>query len=247
MFALTWPLYAQLGLFVGYGLAVAALVMTGVTQGRAGIRNLLARFLIWRVGVRWYLIVLLGPVLLNLAAIAVFAASRGAVPNFDNIEAYRIFGRSNGVWLLVIPFFLVDAFTNGEEIAWRGYALPRLQARSSALVSSLVVGLFWGLWHLPRFWSPVGHNEFAFCLLHNLAAAVLFTWVFNSTNGSLLLVTLFHAAGNTAYVFLPVNPAAGDLALRITVVSVEIAAACMVLLFTRPESLSPKPAVRVAT
>lgn len=244
MFALTWPLYAQLGLFVGYGLAVAALVMTGVTQGRAGIRALLARFLIWRVGARWYLVVLLGPVLLNLAAIALYAAYRGAVPHFDSIEAHRIFGRSSGAWLFVAPFFLVDALTNGEEIAWRGYALPRLQARCSALVSSLILGLVWGLWHWPRFWHPGSGNEFSFCLVHNVAAAVLFTWVFNSTNGSLLLVTLFHAAANTAYVFLPVNPAAGDLALRGVVIGVEVVAACTVGILTKPRNLSHRPPVR---
>ena len=58
MFALTWPLYAQLGLFVGYGLSLAALIMTGLTQGTAGVRSILGRFLVWRVGLSWYLVVL---------------------------------------------------------------------------------------------------------------------------------------------------------------------------------------------
>jgi hypothetical protein len=121
MFALTWPFYARLGLFVGYGLAFAALVMTSLTQGRPGVRTLLGRFLIWRVGLRWYLIVLLIPVLADLTAIGLYAWWRGAAPDFDHIEAHRIFGESKGLWRFLIPFFLVDTFTNGEELAWRGY------------------------------------------------------------------------------------------------------------------------------
>ncbi len=69
MFVLTWPLYSALGLFVGYGLALASLIMTGLTLGRAGVRALLRRFLIWRVGVQWYLLILFGPAILVLAAI----------------------------------------------------------------------------------------------------------------------------------------------------------------------------------
>jgi hypothetical protein len=58
MFALTWPFYSALGLFVGYGLALASLIMTGLTEGRAGVHALLRGFLIWRVGVQWYLLIL---------------------------------------------------------------------------------------------------------------------------------------------------------------------------------------------
>jgi hypothetical protein len=77
MFALTWPFYARLGLFVGYGLALAALVMTGLTQRSAGVRALLGRFVIWRVDLRWYLVVLLVPPLLDLTAIGLYAWWRG--------------------------------------------------------------------------------------------------------------------------------------------------------------------------
>src|SRR5262245_5901771 len=71
MFGLTWPLYSRLDLFVGYGLAAAALSLTGFLHGKAGIREILGRFLIWRVGLQWYLVVLLFPLVLNLSAIVV--------------------------------------------------------------------------------------------------------------------------------------------------------------------------------
>ncbi|MFB0537313.1 MAG: type II CAAX prenyl endopeptidase Rce1 family protein, partial [Anaerolineae bacterium] len=142
--------------------------------------------------------ILFGPAILVLAAIGLDFMLGGATPDFNNVDARRIFGTSTNLWYFVVPFFLVDVLTNGEEIGWRGYVLPRLQARFSALVSSLILGVVWGLWHLPRFWVAGDTESFALATLHNIAMAVLFTWVYNNTNGSLLMVTLFHAAINTA-------------------------------------------------
>ncbi|MFB0538372.1 MAG: hypothetical protein ACETWR_25800, partial [Anaerolineae bacterium] len=97
MFALTWPLYSGLGLFVGYGLALASLIMTGLTLGDAGVRALLRRFLIWRVGVQWYLVILFGPAILVLAAIGLDFMLGGATPDFNNVDARRIFGTSTNL------------------------------------------------------------------------------------------------------------------------------------------------------
>lgn len=245
MFALTWPLYSTLGLFVGHGLAAAALIMTGLTQGRAGIGALLRRFLIWRVGVQWYLVILLGPAILGLAALGLNLLLNSTVPNWSDVEAHRIFGTSANLWLFVVPFFLVDALTNGEEMGWRGYVLPRLQARFGALVSSLMLGAVWGLWHLPKFWATGDAESFAFSLLHNLAMAVLFTWVYNSTNGSLLIATLFHASVNTAGVFLPIEPSMmGDGTLGMISIGIELVAAFAVVVVARPARLSRLPLVQ---
>jgi membrane protease YdiL (CAAX protease family) len=239
MFALTWPFYSALGLFVGYGLALASLIMTGLTEGCAGVRALLRRFLIWRVGVQWYLVILFGPAILGLAAIGLDFVLGGTTPDFSNIEAQRIFGTSANPWIFVVPFFLVDALTNGEETGWRGFALPRLQARFSALVSSLILGVVWGLWHLPKFWVAGDAESFAPVILDNIAMAVLFTWVYNNTNGSLLIVTLFHAAVNTAYVFLPVAPSeAGGVTLRMISIGIEWVTAFAVVLVAGPARLS---------
>ena len=97
-------------------------------------------------------------------------------------------------------FLLFGVFTNAEEIGWRGYALPRLQARHSALVASLVVGVVWAFWHVPKFLTAGGGQDdssFWLFLVGTVATAVLFTWVFNSTGGSLLTVTLLHASLST--------------------------------------------------
>ena len=78
---------------------------------------------------------------------------------------------------------------------------------------------------MPKFWPSGSTNNTTYCLLHNVAAAILYTWVFNSTAGSLLVVSLFHAAFNTAYVFLPVNPGAGDGWFPLIMIGVEFVAA----------------------
>ena len=89
-----------------------------------------------------------------------------------------------------------------EELGWRGFALPRLQARIGALAAGLVIGVAWGLWHLPFFLfgegaSVVGGMPFVWYVLLIVAWSVLMTWVYNNTRGSVLLAILFHAAINT--------------------------------------------------
>src|SRR5215471_2860890 len=103
MFGLTWPFYVRMGLFVGYGLSLAAFIMAGLAEGNKGVRELLSRFLIWRVGVRWYLIVLVGPLLMNLAALVVHWVSTGSAPDFKDIQARKIFGNADGLWRFAIP------------------------------------------------------------------------------------------------------------------------------------------------
>ncbi|MDT0348778.1 hypothetical protein [Pseudonocardia charpentierae] len=143
MFACTWPidLWAAadshgwtalhippvLQLLVGYGFVVAALIATGIVDGRGGIRTLLRRFLIWRVGLRWYVVVLLGFAVVDLTAIALYIVLGGAVPDFAHPFAVQIMPPGTNLWAAAPLFLLFGAFTNAEEIGWRGYALPRLQ------------------------------------------------------------------------------------------------------------------------
>lgn len=91
-------------------------------------------------------------------------AKFGQTPiDFSTVFAHRIFGPSANLALFIVPFFVVDAISNGEEIGWRGYVLPRLQAKHNALVSSLIVGVIWGLWHIPKYvshWDTVAFAWF---------------------------------------------------------------------------------------
>lgn len=236
MFFLTWPIdLANSGvlpfqvpfvvaILVGWGFVVASLLMTGLTLGKAEVVALLKRFLIWRVHWQWYLVAcLLYPVILG-AAVLLNVAFSGRSIDFSTVIAYRIFGPTVNLRSFILPFLIFDALTNGEEIGWRGYVLPRFQARYNALVASLLVGAIWGLWHLPKFLAPGNTGAFGWFLLKIMADAVLYTWLYNNTQGSLLLVTLFHATGNTAGVFLPVaNTLSGtNLSTLIIQIALEI-------------------------
>jgi uncharacterized protein len=175
--------------------AVAAILAAALTGGRAAVRDLGERLVRWRVGWQWYVLVILGPAAFSLAIAGVYALLEGswsaAVPKALSEEP-----------LVLLPvFFLLLALTDGlgEEPAWRGFALPRLLTRYNALVASLIVGVFWALWHLPLLWME-GATRFQEpvwpILVDNTAKSVLFTWVFLNTRGSLLLAILLHAATN---------------------------------------------------
>lgn len=260
MFAFTWPIdLAHAGvlpfevpfalyIILGWGFIAAALLMTGLTLGQAGVVSLLKRYLIWRVGWRWYAAAFLFYPVNFLAAVALNTARTGAVIDFGATLASQFFGAAANLPLFILPFFLFEAVTNGEEMGWRGYLLPRLQARHNALVASLILGFFWGLWHLPKYLGPEGSAaSFGLGLVKAIGDAILYTWLFNNTRGSLLLVTIFHAAGNTAGFFLPManTVSTGNTgALVIAVVLIWLAAG-LVTVVAGPEHLSRTAARQV--
>jgi membrane protease YdiL (CAAX protease family) len=223
MFLFTWPFdLALAGLLpfkvpyvisitFGWGISFAALIMTGLAVGKDGVITLLKRFLIWRVGWKWFFVALfLYPVVFSFAVL-LHSVWTGVPIDFSSVFAHKIFGASANLPMFILPFFIFDFLTNGEEMGWRGYVLPRLQAKHSALVSSLIVGVIWGFWHFPRFLAPGNTGSFALMMIKVLADAVIYTWIYNNTQGSLLLTTILHAAGNTAGVFLPVaNTQSGE-------------------------------------
>ena len=257
MFACTWPidLWAAAGshgwsvpavppalpILVGYGFVVAALVATGIIEGRDGVRSLLSRFLAWRVGLWWYAVVLFGAAVVDLAAIALHVLLGGPVPDFAHPFATRIVPPGASLWAVAPLFLLFGTLTNGEEIGWRGYALPRLQARHGALVASVVIGVVSAFWHVPKFLTAGSAQDYSawLFLVDTVAKAVLLTWVFNSTRGSLLMVTLLHASMNTSSVFLPMLPAATGEARPIAIsIGLHAVAAVAVVLATGAARLS---------
>lgn len=229
MFLFTWPIdLANSGvlpfqvpfavyIFIGYGIVFASLIMTGLTRGKEGIVALLKHFLIWRVKWQWYLVAFLLYPTIFFSAVLLNAIITQTNIDFSTAMAHQIFGPAASLPLLVLPFFLFDAIANGEEVGWRGYVLPRLLKKHSALVSSLILGVIWGLWHLPRYLAPENTNSFLLFLVRITADAVLYTWLYKHTRGSLLLVTIFHAAGNTAGMFLPLAATATGSSLTLII------------------------------
>lgn len=202
-----------LTLVSGYGPALAAIIVVSLTYGQQGLRKLFGRLLIWRVGIQWYFIVLFMPALVILFAISINTWTGGIAPDFS--AAIFPFGPNETPFLqklvILIMVFTLGFDGLGEEIGWRGFALPKLLEGRSALASSLILGAVWAIWHFPyaltygTFLSGVSLYWF---FINLLALSIIYTWIFNNTNQSLLLVLLFHAAGNTTSNLLPVLPPA---------------------------------------
>lgn len=184
---------------------LAGFLMAWITEGKAGLRRLLQRCLHRRVGVQWYLVAMLSiPVLFILSLLLM----PGGLTTFTMPSLNFLF-----TYLLAFVFkFFAAPFT--EEPGWRGYAQPLLQERYGPLGGSLILGLFWGLWHLP-FWVLIpGHSgagtgwlgigiPFAKWMAFIMGFTVLITWVSNHTRGSVLLAMLFHASINSTVESFP--------------------------------------------
>jgi len=251
MFLFTWPLdLANAGIvpfkvpfviyiMLGWGLIFASLIMTGLTVGREGVTTLIKRFLIWRVGWMWYLVAFLLYPVIFASAVLVNAGWTHAPVDFSEVFAHKIFGASANLPAFILPFFIFDFLSNGEEMGWRGYVLPRLQAKQTALVSSLILGVIWAFWHFPRYLAPDNNGSFMWMLIKVLADSVIYTWVYNNTKGSLLLTTILHAASNTAGVFLPIaNTQSGEhMDVYITAIIFLIIMAAAVTINTSSETL----------
>jgi membrane protease YdiL (CAAX protease family) len=185
--------------------------MTGLTLGKDGAIQLLKRFLIWRVSWKWYIVAFFLLPVISTCAVLWNAAWTQTPIDFSQVFAHKIFGASVNLPAFILPFFIFDFLTNGEEMGWRGYVLPRLQTKHSVLVSSLILGVIWAFWHFPRYLAPSNTGSFPLLLIKLLADAVIYTWVYNGTKGSLLLTTILHAGENTAGVFLPMaNTLSGE-------------------------------------
>lgn len=177
----------------GFGPALAA-VWAARRDGPGQARRLLAGLLRWRVAARWYaaLLIPLGFALLAAALVTLVGSMQ------------RDTGDLGDALLLIVPLFVLNTLVLGgnEEVGWRGYALPRLQQRMSALAASLWLGLVWGAWHAPLFFmaeTAQGELSPPVFVVNAIALSVIFTWLYNSTTGSLLLAVLFHGAINTWY------------------------------------------------
>ncbi len=192
------PLHLWLLLPMIAGPTVSAFIMTAVTEGKAGVGRLLHRYVLWRVGLPWYLLVLIGIPALLMLNILVLPGGISIVRHQLLMPIYPV--------SFILALFLGGALF--EEPGWRGFALPRLQQRFGPLWGTLVLGVLWGFWHLPLYFVP-GFNgagtdfvgiiiPFGEFIISALAMSVLFTWVFNNTRGSLLLAILLHASIDTA-------------------------------------------------
>jgi len=215
-----------------YAPNIAAIVVSAGTEGVAGVRELLSRLFRWRVGIWWYVVVLVGIPALSLCARVLAAALIGGPIAIH-------FPSARGLLLAILGAVFLDPGPLGEELGWRGYALPRLMVGRSALSAAVILGLIWGAWHLPAFLLPgMPQSRIAIVpfMIGSVAVSILMTWVYNSTGGSVLLTILMHLMFNVS------TGGVTDAFLRLISTVIVSAAAIIVVAVEGPQDLSRKPA-----
>ena len=223
-------LAVTLGTFWTYGPAVAAVVAAAITGRRPALADLGRRLVRWRVGWRWWAVVLAGPGLLTLA-IAALHVSFGGRPG--DVQPLAMSAGLAAALPLLAMLCLTDGL--GEETGWRGFALPRLLEITSPVVASLLLGVVWALWHLPLYWTqgtPLYRSPILLLFLDLPATAVLYTWVFQHTGGSVLLAVVLHGTLNLLGVPIPTD-GEGALVPYLLFVAVKLVAAVGIMLAAR--------------
>ncbi|MEM3693098.1 MAG: type II CAAX endopeptidase family protein [Candidatus Bathyarchaeia archaeon] len=216
-----------------FGPLVSAFTLTYLNEGAGGLKNLLKRGADYKFRKKWYI-----PIFFLFPAItggALFLAilSGEALPKLSALldPASMVVG-------FVFIFFLGGPFQ--EEWGWRGFALDRLQAKWNALYSSIVLGVLWGIWHLPLFFisgtiqsqTPI----WGFMILI-MCGTILFTWIYNNTGGSILAVMLFHTMNNLSFFLFPtLETALGGLYMLILNIVFTVA----ILIVWGPKTLTRK-------
>ncbi len=165
---------------------ISATILVLVREGWSGVRALYARLFHWRVGIQWYALILIGIPMIGWLIVQ----GTGSDPKYD----------------LSTPPLILSALLNllifgplGEELGWRGYALPRLLKYFNPLAASLILGAIWGVWHLPSFFiSSLVQSSLSLpiFLIMGLTTSILLTWLFEHTGRSVLIAVLFHYSLN---------------------------------------------------
>lgn len=176
--------------------AFVALALTARAEGRAATMLLLRRTVKWSVHARWYVFAAGYIAAIKLAVALLLRITTGAWP---------VFGQE-AVYIMAIAIVFSTPTQAGEEIGWRGYALPRLSALLGLSGASIVLGVIWACWHLPFFFisgNEKSGQSFPIYLLSVTAISVAMAWLYWRTNGSLLLTMLMHAAINNTKDIVP--------------------------------------------
>lgn len=198
-FAITWiafiPFYRAGGEDIAwftFGPFVSAVVISAIQGGWTKVRALLASIVKWRVPPVWYLVAIGMPVAVQVLAIWLNPLFGSAAPNWANVPAITAIA-------VMVALLLVFSGPLGEEPGWRGFALPAFLRERGALSASLVLGVIWAAWHLPL----VLLNDYSISSAINvMAAAVVFTWLYQNSAGSVLPAIFMHASHPNSVRFL---------------------------------------------
>ncbi|GAA4461651.1 hypothetical protein GCM10023189_37390 [Nibrella saemangeumensis] len=225
------------------GPMLAALVLLYRENGLAGIRQLGGRYRFGWQSVRWLAIGFGAPIALLLVIIGMTAPPVQQLFNWQGLFAGQEFGFLSPLSYIAVNIFF---FGFGEEVGWRGFALPRLQTRYSAFTANLILTGCWAIWHWPLFFNPLGGymhmgaGEVIGWLFSLVTGGMLFTWLFNSSRGSVVACALFHSMMDVVFMAdLNIPQLSTYTGALITLWGLYI------WLVYRPATLSPSPKVTV--
>lgn len=217
---ISWTLWSPLYISEGinefwvlpgaWGPTIAAILLTYINTGKVGLKKLFRKLLIWKVNVKYYLFAIFSLFVIALISVTVYGVLGGKLPGITVVlEGMGIDNGDLSLALLLLPvFYLVNTLLGGpiaEELGWRGYAQELLQNKYGPNVSGLIIGFMWGIWHLPLFIflpKAVGSMPIWFYIPLMTSMGLVFSWLYNKTNGSVLLAILLHGGMNFAHGFL---------------------------------------------
>jgi uncharacterized protein len=197
----SWTNYrTMLGLLGSLGPSISAILLTYILKGKTEVKTLLKSVINWRVNISWWLIALYGWWL--LCSILVVVSNTAGVQQVSMGFLYSLINIPALLFFIQMPFF-VGMF--GEEVGWRGFALPRLLEKYNPVVASLILALPWMFWHTPlAVFQEWRGNTTLFEFVTNyfllvVPLTLIFTWFFQKTKGSLLLIMILHKSFNLTF------------------------------------------------
>jgi len=176
---------------VAFGPMLSALIVTSISQGLTGLKELGRRMITWKVCPKWW-VVAFSPLIIGYIVILVLNRLTGSESGLSNLGVVNYLPPL-GIGALFLWLF---TFGLGEETGWRGFALPRLQKGRSALAATMILAAFWPLWHLPQFFYLFDMSIEVGWVIGLFVGAVILTWLYNSANDSILMVTIWHGCFN---------------------------------------------------
>jgi uncharacterized protein len=214
--------------FVAFGPMLSALIVTFATQGQVGLKELGKRVLMWNVRPIWWFVAI-SPLMIGfVVALILNLATNNQVTLSDLGQVNFLPPLGIGAWLLWICTFGI-----GEEVGWRGYALPRLQQGRSALAATMILAVLWALWHLPQFFYLFDPAIAFGWVIGLFAGAIVFTWLFNSSGSSILILAVWHGCFN----FISATDAGNGILAAVVSTIVMVWAVVIVVVF-KPKNLS---------
>lgn len=188
---------SRLLIFIGaISPGLVAVSLTAITKGADGVKLLINKISVKGTKAVWYIFAVTFIALIKLLAALVFFLLYNSWPQFGTTSPYvMLFSIAISMWVQA-----------GEEIGWRGYALPLMSKKIGLPMSGILLGIIWATWHLPLFYITAAdtfNQSFPLYLFQVTALSVIMTWLFWKVNGNLLLLMVFHAAINNTKDIVP--------------------------------------------